>query len=252
MRQSSLGGTELRLSSVGAGKGKVPPRSFSRRSCCRLVGVGAGGPGPICARAPQPVSHWKLTTIQAAKLSGLIVEALVSGGGLNVSPVRPVCCCDSIVAARERSVCSSATETKAAGATATSNDAAQVAVLPAPMAPWKGAPLRVIFAAEKPINGELALIAPDGSVAAKSSDRQGGPPYFWLAEVAAPAAGTWHATLTRADGSGACSTITRDIPGGQSRAAEAARRFRKRLAGARRIWNRATENLYSAWIRKLF
>ena len=90
--------------------------------------------------------------------------------------------------------------------------AAQVAVLPAPMAPWKGAPLRVIFAAEKPINGELALIAPDGSVAAKSSDRQGGPPYFWLAEVAAPAAGTWHATLTRADGSGACSTITRDIP----------------------------------------
>ena len=46
--------------------------------------------------------------------------------------------------------------------------AAQVAVLPAPMAPWKGAPLRVIFAAEKPINGELALIAPDGTVAAKS------------------------------------------------------------------------------------
>ena len=85
--------------------------------------------------------------------------------------------------------------------------AADVAVLPAPMAPWKGAPLRVIVAAEKPIEGELSLIGPDGSVAAKSRDRQGGPPYFWYAEVASPAAGTWHATLAASG----CGTITRDI-----------------------------------------
>jgi hypothetical protein len=82
-------------------------------------------------------------------------------------------------------------------ASASCEDAAEVAVLSAPIAPWKGAPLRILVAAEKPLDGELSLIAPDGGVAAKSRDRQGGPPYFWYAEVASPAAGTWHATLTR-------------------------------------------------------
>ena len=41
------------------------------------------------------------------------------------------------------------------------DDAAEIAVLPSPLAPWKGAPLRVIFAAEKPLEGELSLIAPE-------------------------------------------------------------------------------------------
>src|SRR5579884_125665 len=39
-------------------------------------------------------------------------------------------------------------------------ETAEVAVLPAPLAPWKGAPLRVLVAAEKPFDGELSLIAP--------------------------------------------------------------------------------------------
>ncbi len=76
-------------------------------------------------------------------------------------------------------------------------DAAQLTVLSSPIAPWKGAPLRVVFAAEEPLQGELSLVAPDGAVAVKSGDRLGGPPYFWFAEVASPAAGTWHATLAR-------------------------------------------------------
>ncbi len=126
-------------------------------------------------------------------------------------------------------------------------DAAELGVLPAPIAPWKGAPLRVIFAAEKPLEGELSLIAPDGSVAAKSRDRQGGPPYFWFAEVASPAAGTWRATLAPAG----CSTITREIavrdePPPPPPATPA------NVWPVRNIWNRATENLYSAWIEKLF
>jgi len=67
------------------------------------------------------------------------------------------------------------------------------------------------FAAEKPLAGEFSLIAPDGSVAAKSRERHGGPPYFWFAEVASPAVGTWHATLTRDQAPAECSTITREI-----------------------------------------
>jgi hypothetical protein len=133
----------------------------------------------------------------------------------------------------------------------TCEDAAEIAVLPSPIAPWKGAPLRIIFAAEKPLEGELSLIAPDGSVAAQSRERHGGPPYFWFAEVASPAAGTWQAKLARERAPAECSTITREI-------AVRADQPPKPTASAgsvwplRNAWNRATENLYSAWIEKLF
>ena len=129
--------------------------------------------------------------------------------------------------------------------------AAEIAVLPAPMAPWTGAPLRVLVAAEKPLDGELSLITPDGSVAVKSAGREGGPPYYWYAEVASPAAGTWHATLSLDEAPTGCSTITRDIavserkPPGPSATAGS-------LWPLRSNWNRETENLYSAWIAKLF
>ena len=69
----------------------------------------------------------------------------------------------------------------------------------------------MIFAVEKPFDGELSLIAPDGSVAAKSHERHGGPPYFWFAEVASPAAGDWQARLVRHGEPAECKTITREI-----------------------------------------
>jgi hypothetical protein len=145
----------------------------------------------------------------------------------------------------------SAVDSRAESPSGICEDAAELAVLPSPIAPWKGAPLRVIFAAEKPIEGELSLIAPDGSVAAKSRDRQGGPPYFWFAEVASPAAGTWHATLARDRAPAGCGTITREIA-----VSDAAPPRPPATPGSvwpvRNTWNRATENLYSAWIEKLF
>src|SRR3974390_1770757 len=72
-----------------------------------------------------------------------------------------------------------------------------LAVLASPLAPWKGAPLRVIVAAEKPFEGELSLIAPDGSIVARSRERHGGPPSFWFAAVASPAAGSGAGNLRR-------------------------------------------------------
>ncbi len=130
-------------------------------------------------------------------------------------------------------------------------DTAELAVLVSPLSPWKGAPLRVVFAAEKPLEGEFSLIAPGGSVAAKSQERRGGPPYFWFAEVASPAVGTWHAKLVRKNAADECSTITREIAVlGHEPPRPAA------VPGSvwplRNSWNRATENLYSAWIEKLF
>jgi hypothetical protein len=130
-------------------------------------------------------------------------------------------------------------------------DAAQLAVLPSPVAPWKGAPLRVVFAAEKPLRGELSLIAPDGSVAAASHDRQGGPPYFWFAEVATPAAGTWHARLVREGAPAECTTINHEITVAATQPPRLADNSGG-VWGMRSDWNRDTENLYSAWIEKLF
>jgi hypothetical protein len=129
-------------------------------------------------------------------------------------------------------------------------ESAGLAVLSSPVAPWKGAPLRVIFAVEQPAEGELSLIAPDGSVAAKSHGRYGGPPYFWFAEVASPAAGPWRAVLKRDGAPAGCGTIARDIA---VHAQEPPRPHT--VAGVwplRNAWNRETENLFSAWIEKLF
>jgi hypothetical protein len=84
-------------------------------------------------------------------------------------------------------------QSPAAAASGSCANSAEVTVLPSPQAPWTGAPLRVMVVAEKPVEGVLSLIAPDGSAAVKSSDRHDGPPYSWFAEIAAPAAGTWHA-----------------------------------------------------------
>jgi hypothetical protein len=145
----------------------------------------------------------------------------------------------------------SAAHAQAEGSLGNCEDAAELAVLPSPVVPWKGAPLRVVFAAEKAIEGELSLIAPDGRVAAQSRERHGGPPYFWLAEVASPAAGTWRAKLVRDRAPAECSTITRKIAVRADRPAPPSA-----TAGSvwpvRNTWNSTTENLFSAWVEKLF
>jgi hypothetical protein len=140
---------------------------------------------------------------------------------------------------------------RAEGQAGACQDANEIAVLPAPLAPWKGALLHVLFAADKPFDGELSLIAPDGSVAVKSRERHGGPPYFWFAEVASPAAGTWHAALTRAGASGDCATITRDIAVRETQPPPP-HGAPGSVWPVHSTWNRATENLYSSWIEKLF
>jgi hypothetical protein len=142
-------------------------------------------------------------------------------------------------------------DARAQGPLGSCEDAAELAVLPSPIAPWKGAPLRVVFAAEKPLEGELSLIAPNGSVAVKSAERHGGPPYFWFAEVASPAAGTWHAKLARDHAPAECSAITREIAVAD-REPPRPHATEGSIWPVRSAWNRATENLYSAWIEKLF
>jgi len=144
----------------------------------------------------------------------------------------------------------SAVDARAQSPAGACEDAAQIAVLPSPLMPWKGMPLRVLVAAEKPLDGELSLIAPDGSLAAKSRDRHDGPPYFWFAEVAAPAVGTWHVTLMLDRAAGGCSGITREITVRAD--AQPLHASGGGLWPLRDTWNHETEILYSAWIAKLF
>ncbi len=142
-------------------------------------------------------------------------------------------------------------ETLAQTPTAACKDATELSVLPSPLAPWKGAPLRVMIVSETPLEGTFSLTAPDGSAAANSAERHGGSPYFWFAEVAAPAAGTWHATLVRDQGPPECRTITRDIVVSAKKPAPVPTRpgsFWQVRAG----WNSTTETLFAAWIEKLF
>jgi hypothetical protein len=126
-----------------------------------------------------------------------------------------------------------------------------LAVLSSPMAPWKGAPLRIVFTAEKAVNGELSLTSPDGTVAITSSERHGGPPYFWYAEVASPAAGRWTATLKREGTEPDCAMVKREFAVAKA-AGSPPRATSKSVWPIRGDWNRETENLYSAWIEKLF
>ena len=75
---------------------------------------------------------------------------------------------------------------RAQGSAPACDAAGEIALLPSPWAPWKGAPLRVMLVTEKPLRAELSLTGPDGSVAATSRERHGGPPYFWFTEIKAP------------------------------------------------------------------
>jgi hypothetical protein len=142
-------------------------------------------------------------------------------------------------------------DSPAQAASGACGDAAELTVFPSPIAPWKGAPLRVMIISEKPLRGMFSLVAPDGSIAAKSSDRHGGAPYSWYAEVAAPAAGTWHATLALEGAAAECSTITRDIAVSASKP-EPPRKPPGGFWQVRNNWNANTETLFAAWIEKLF
>ncbi len=131
---------------------------------------------------------------------------------------------------------------------ATCAEAADIAVLPSPVTPWTGAPLRVLFVAEKPVQGELSLIAPNGSVTATSRDAQRRAALFLVRRSQLP---------RRRHLAG--QARERRLPG-RSRATSRCRGQRPapphEVPGSvwplRNSWNRATENLYSAWIEKLF
>jgi hypothetical protein len=201
----------------------------------------------------KPAMAMNFDTIQP-KLSQYCLIAVKEGNGTQLFLGRQFAAgvtASLLIAGAFLAVFFPAVGARAESQSTTCEDAVGIAVLSSPLAPWKGAPLRVILTTEKPLDGEFSLIAPDGSVAVKSHDRLDGPPFVWFAEVASPAAGTWHATLTRDYAPAECGKITRDIAVRDVKPAPP-RAAPGSLWPLRNSWNRATENLFSAWIEKLF
>jgi hypothetical protein len=118
-----------------------------------------------------------------------------------------------------------------------------VAVFIGPEWPVPGAPLRAMAVSELPLDAALTLFDPHGERLASTSERRGGPPYWWYVEAFTSSRGFHRVCL------------------GEHRPCDGAlvgappRRPRRSADGAwpvTREWDRATENLYAAWIEKLF
>jgi hypothetical protein len=117
-----------------------------------------------------------------------------------------------------------------------------VTIFLSPRSPAAGAPLRAIAVARRPLDGALHLLSSSGAEVAVSAARLGGPPFSWIAEIAAPKAGAYRVVL-----GDACQTV--DVAA-ESNASQT--RTWGPAWAVTATWNRTTEDLYSAWIEKLF
>jgi len=114
-----------------------------------------------------------------------------------------------------------------------------------PATPWTGAPVRVVALADEPLEGTLELA---GTTA---SERHGGPPYYWTAQIDAPTAGALGATFRQT----ACAVGQNESTLAVTVANDAPPRLRNPWRGVwttTHAWSHAYENLYSAWIEALF
>jgi hypothetical protein len=129
-------------------------------------------------------------------------------------------------------------------------DPGEVLVFASPERPWHGDSLRVVVVADHAVDAELSVVAPGGALTTVK-ERQGGPPYAWLATVETPSVGTWHAKLTRAAACGGALIAAENVVVG-ARRQSASGTPRTALWFTRAAWTPSLENLYSAWIEHLF
>ncbi len=129
-----------------------------------------------------------------------------------------------------------------AGATGPCKPAKDVTLFVSPRAPVAGTPLRAIAVAHRPLEGAVHLFSSSGAEVAHSTARLGGPPYSWNAEIASPKAGTYRIVL-----GDACLLV--DVATASS--ASLPRHWGSAWA-VTAAWDQASEDLYSAWIEKLF
>ena len=141
---------------------------------------------------------------------------------------------------------SSATALEAAPPSAACDAGHGLFVLTSPETPVAGKPLRVVAVSEPEAKGTLVVRDGSGKTLA-TGERRGGPPYFWIAEIPSATAGSVRATVEEGGALIACKD-----------ASIAAEIDKPKLMWAPHVWKpeaewtRATEDLFAAWIEKLF
>ncbi|MCB9530291.1 MAG: C40 family peptidase [Myxococcales bacterium] len=116
-----------------------------------------------------------------------------------------------------------------------------------PRAPNAEQPLRVIVTAEEdPGPVEIAFTGPDGVRQVPPMTRLPGPPYGFIAEIEAPAAGRW--VVAMGDGPRVLECETVDV----ARRRPAPRSGSGPVWSNRRAWSAHYENLYATWVQALF
>jgi hypothetical protein len=138
--------------------------------------------------------------------------------------------------------------TSAAAASGACEDGQGATIWLSPETPVAGAPLSILAVAESGAAGDLAATGPDGKRAALASVRRGTTPASLSADLPSPRAGRLRVTWTRGDRVVACREV--------EVVAHAPRPERppagKGVWESRRAWDRRMEDLYSAWIERLF
>lgn len=122
-----------------------------------------------------------------------------------------------------------------------------------PEHPARGETMRVVAVTDRIVDARLVLVGPDGKDAPATSEREGGPPYAWVAQIQPPRGGKWHFVLQRDAACDGSPIASRDVVvNAHPWAAPPQAPPRTSLWFTRATWNRSLENLYSAWIQHMF
>src|SRR5579872_1871685 len=129
-------------------------------------------------------------------------------------------------------------------------DPGDVYLFSAPENAVRSKPVRLIAIADRLVDGELSAQG-GGGVSVRTSDRHGGPPFFWALQVPSPVAGKLRVVLTRSASCGGAQLATKDVP---------VRPYplpppgtpRTSLWFTRAVWTHSLEDLYSVFIQSMF
>jgi len=127
-------------------------------------------------------------------------------------------------------------------------DGAGATIWLSPEAPVAGAPVAILAVGESGASGELAVTGADGKRATLATVARGTAPASLSAELPSPRAGRLRMTWTRGDHVVACHEV--EVAAHAPRAEHAPPA--KGVWESRHAWDRRMEDLYSAWIERLF
>jgi len=124
-------------------------------------------------------------------------------------------------------------------------DSPAFAIFQSPKRPRPGEAVRIIAVADEEGKGSLSVRDETGAVLARADEPHGAGPFFWHVEVKAPSGGTLRAVLAERQTVKACEAFAVGGP-------EEPPKPKRGLWPTSRAWDKATENLYAAWIEALF